>query len=134
MKEAQSETPMYTVDQNRHGSLCDTAAPTQDLNTKKTLRAAQSLWSRTAQILPHTHTHTRIYTHITLLFRFAGEVVAKAQNERVDWSPLLITVGTSWIGWFHKGSFSRYFPISSCTNRWISHYSHYGHTLLIQLN
>lgn len=47
----------------------------------------------------HTHIHTHALTHITLCFPFAEEVVAKAQKERADWLPLLITGGTHQSDW-----------------------------------
>lgn len=52
--------------------------------------------TRTHDGRKHTlHTNS----HFTRLFPFTGEVVAKAQRERTDWLPLLITEGAHQLDW-----------------------------------
>lgn len=87
----------------------------------------------------HTHTHThrckdkpptthRPPPHPHILTHHTSEVVAKAQHERIDWSPPLITVGTHRLDWpalFRM--FSHRLPGSLITPRPC-------HTLLILFN
>lgn len=57
----------------------------------------------------HAHAHTDVKTtlppptgpppHPHILTHHTSEVVAKAQHERIDWSPPLITVGTHRLDW-----------------------------------
>lgn len=59
----------------------------------------------------HTHTHTDVKTT-----NQQHTAVAKAQHERTDWSPLLISVGTHRVDWplvQRKPFMMQFFPIRS---------------------
>ncbi len=85
---------------------------------------------------PSTQAYTHSLTHTSHdCFALPGRLLPRLSMSeligRLCSSPVELT---SWIGRLCKGSFSGCFPISSRTNRWISHYFQYHHTLLILFN
>lgn len=84
MRAAQLESSMCAADLKRADSRA-TAATTLDPPTVETDHLRDTT---------HTHTHTDVKTT-----NQQHTAVAKAQHERIDWSPLLITIGTHRVDW-----------------------------------
>lgn len=129
-----AQSAMYTVDQKRRGSLWHASSHTRheyrgdqtdfmvDIRSR-TLRSntAQTHFSLTQMQRQPPHPHTRVSHYC---FALPGRLLPGLRMSELIGRPCSSPKElTSWIGWFHKGSFSRCFPFSSCTNRWITHYS-----------
>lgn len=80
----------------RETDLIDGGARAVERNSAKHTLSTHTHTHRCKDNPPTTHRpppHPHILTHHT------SEVVAKAQHERIDWSPPLITVGTHRLDW-----------------------------------